>query len=330
MKIRYGIVSTATIVPRFVQGVKDSDHGVVHAICSRSLKKAEQMAKELDIMNAYGSYEELLQDKDIDIVYIPTPNYLHYEYAKKALLANKHVLLEKPFTLSLVEAEELFTLAQEKNKFIMEAQKAVFLPITNKIKELIEQNVLGDIRYISMHASFPGNYTFDHWMYSKECGGGALFGSNAYTVEYLLHLFDVKTLQYEGICIKTITGIPESCQFQFVINHNIVGASNITMNVKTKNEAVIYGTKGYIEVENYWKARKMKIVVEGNEQIIEYPCPCEFVYEVNHVNECLLNQCFISPIMTKEKTLLSVRVTEKMNQLFQNPSNDFTFEISKL
>ena len=105
MKIRYGIVSTATIVPRFVQGVKDSDHGVVHAICSRSLKKAEQMAKELDIMNAYGSYEELLQDKDIDIVYIPTPNYLHYEYAKKALLANKHVLLEKPFTLSLVEAE---------------------------------------------------------------------------------------------------------------------------------------------------------------------------------------------------------------------------------
>ena len=130
MPIRYGIVSTASIVPRFVAGVQASQTGEVVAIASRSLSKAQEVATTLGIPKAYGSYEELYADPTVDVIYVATYNKGHYPVAKAALFAGKHVLVEKPFALTLDEAEELFAIAKEKKRFLMEAQKAVFLPIT--------------------------------------------------------------------------------------------------------------------------------------------------------------------------------------------------------
>lgn len=320
MKIRYGIVSTASIVPRFVQGVKDSRNGDVVAICSRSLEKARAMAEKLDIPRAYGSYQELLDDETVDIVYIATPNHCHFDDAKRALLAGKHVLLEKPFVLLRNQAEELFALAKKQGRFLMEAQKEVFLPITNRVKEMIDTRAIGEVRYICMNASFPSRFTYDHWMYDPRCGGGALYGSNAYTVEYLLHVLDVKTLRYQGVCKQAITGVDECCQMQFLVNDAIIAASSITMNVPTKNAAVFYGTEGYIEVDQYWKARSMKVIRGDQEETISIPCRCEFVYEVDHVNECLEKGMLNSPIMTPAKTIATMEITEKLFHAWQQTS----------
>lgn len=131
-KIRYGIMSTAQIVPRFVSGLRESAQAEVRGIASRRLENAQKMSKELAIPVAYGSYEELCKDETIDIIYIPTYNQGHYSAAKLALSQGKPVLLEKPFTLNAAEAEELFAIAQEQGVFLMEAQKSVFLPITQK------------------------------------------------------------------------------------------------------------------------------------------------------------------------------------------------------
>ena len=106
--VRYGILSTASIVPRFVKGMELCGNGTVDAIASRDIHKAETAAQELGIKKAYGDYHELLDDPDIDAVYIPVINSLHYTYAKDALNKGKHVIVEKPFVLHASEAEELF------------------------------------------------------------------------------------------------------------------------------------------------------------------------------------------------------------------------------
>lgn len=311
-KIRYGICSTASIVGRFIQGIHNSEYGEVVAISSRSIHKAQQAARQYKIDKAYGDYKEMLQDPDVDVVYIATPNANHYQDALLAILANKHVVLEKPFVLTKQQAQQLFIEAQNHRVFLMEAQKIVFLPITNHLKKLIQEKALGDLHYVNMTSSFPNRFDYDHWMYSLQYGGGALYGSTAYTTEYLMHLLNVLTMEYQAVQVKAPTGVDEFCQLQMVIDHQVVVSSCISMNVATKNVATFYFDEGYIEIENYWKARKMKIVQDGTEKIIEYPCECEFVYEVNHVNECIQQGLLTSPMMTKEMTIQTMDMVESI------------------
>lgn len=110
--MRYGILSTASIIDRFVAGIRESQDGYVQAIASRTLEQAKIAAQRLNIDCYYGSYEELYQDDAIDIIYIPTVNGLHYRDCKNALLHHKHVIVEKPLTLTVEQAQELFDLAK--------------------------------------------------------------------------------------------------------------------------------------------------------------------------------------------------------------------------
>ena len=124
-KLRFGILSTSSIAPRFIKALQATGTCEAAAVASRSLEKAREKAALWNVPKARGSYEELLCSDDIDIAYVAMINSEHYRYAKMALEQGKHVLCEKPFTLSPQESQNLFTLAQEKGLFIMEAQKVL-------------------------------------------------------------------------------------------------------------------------------------------------------------------------------------------------------------
>ena len=326
-KITYGVLSTASIIGRFIQGVRDSKDGEVIAICSRDLNKAQAKAKELNIEKAYDNYDLMLADKDIDVIYIATLNALHYPNALKAIRANKHVVVEKPFVLTQQQAKHLFDEAQKHQVFIMEAQKIVFLPITNKIKEIIQDKSLGELHYVNMTSSFKPDYGYDHWMYSLQYGGGCLYGSTTYSTQYFMYLLDSLNLKCQGSQLRTPTGSDDFCQLQYTVDDKVMVTSCISMRVPTKNVANFYFDHGYIEVENYWKARSMKIVKNNDEQIISIPCDCEFVYEVNHMNECILNQLCYSPIMTPAMTMKTAEIVDK---IFASWNPDVEREYAKL
>lgn len=311
--IKYGILSTASIVPRFVAGVNESNNGQVQAIASRTLKRAHEFANELGIAKYYGSYQELFEDPDIDIVYVPTVNGFHFRDAKSALLHGKHVIVEKPFALTRSQGEELFALAKEKNLFLMEAQKAVFLPTTHKVKELINQGAIGPLKYIEFKAGFPGRFTYDHWMYDLALGGGSLYGSATYTIEYLQYLFDQPMLQIDGTCIKCPTGSDEICNFQLVVNDSILASSTIAMNVSLNNEAIFYGEKGQIRVPNYWKSNQLDLQLnDGSTTHFDFPFASEFVYEINHINDCLKSNQLQSNVMPASKTLETIELVASL------------------
>ena len=312
---RYGILSTASIIDRFIAGIRESKGGYVQAIASRNLDKAKKTAKRLNIEHYYGSYDELFNDEQIDIIYIPTVNGLHYRDCKIALEHHKHVIVEKPFTLTTKTAQELFAIAKANNCFLMEAQKAVFLPTTNIVKELLDQDVIGSVKYIEFKASFLAKFNHDHWMYDPMLGGGVLYGSATYTIEYLQHLFNHPDLKIFGTCLKGPTGVDEICNFQLKLNNNILVSSTIAMNALLKNEAVFYGELGYLVIPNFWKANQLDLYLHtGIHQHFDFPYQSEFVYEINHLHECLDKHLLQSPIMDSQKTIETVGLVEQLHQ----------------
>ncbi len=190
-KIRWGILSTAKIGrEKVIPALQKCSNGSVNAICSRNQEQAAATAKLLDIGKAYGSYEELLNDREIDAVYIPLPNNLHVEWTIKAMQAGKHVLCEKPIGASAAEAEKLVEEAKKyPNLKVMEAFMYRFHPQWQKAKVLIAEGVLGDIKAVQ---SFFSYFNIDpkNIRNNADVAGGALMDIGCYCVSFPRFLFE--------------------------------------------------------------------------------------------------------------------------------------------
>lgn len=312
MKLRYGIVSTASITPRFIQAVQESEDEVC-AIASRSIDKASAMANTYGIAKAYGSYEELYKDPDIDIVYIATPNHTHAKEALYALSNQKHVIIEKPFAMNEEEALSIFQAALRQNCFVMEAQKSVFLPATIQVKEYLDNKLLGECHQISMLSSFPNAYPKDHWMY--QAYGGVLYGSASYTIEYLMYLFDDPKMETQVICDEIDEGAIIDAGIHLVLNEHLLVDSHITMKVKTDNAAIFYCEQGYLRVEKYWKAREVIVhPYDQEETVLTFPVEHEMIYEVKHIHDCIEHGLNFSPVMTPERTVICTSIVSTLVQ----------------
>ena len=310
MNLRYGILSTSSIAPRFIAAVRESGAGEIAAISSRTLSKAKEKAELWKIPTAYGSHEELLSDKNINIVYISSVNSAHYPLAKQALEAGKHVICEKPCTTSAVHTKELFSLARERGLFFMEAQKMLFLPAILEVKRRIEEGYLGKIYMADFNQSFSAGY--NTWQFDKTLGGGTLLSAGIYAIEFLLWLFgDMKTIGgTRSVC-------EDSAEWQFVLSgemkEDVLFSIKNSTRINLDNTARIYGTEGYVEIPGYWKARKVVFHKNGEEsEVLEFPCQHELIYEAEHIEKCIDNCLLTSPVVTEELTLSGIAAIEKV------------------
>ena len=307
MELRYGILSTSSIAPRFIAAVRASGKGEILALSSRTLEKAREKAAEWGIPTAYGSHGELLQDKNVNIVYISNVNTQHYPWAKAALEAGKHVICEKPCTTTAEQTRELYALAREKGLFFMEAQKMLFLPAVLAVKERLAQ--LGDIYMAELTHSFPASY--NGWMFDAAAGGGPLLSSGIYAVQLMAWLFGPIT-EISGKASKLDTGV----EWQYILTGDT--AQGVLFSAKNSTRAVldntcrIFGTKGWVELPNYWKARKAVFHLDGNEEILEFPCEHELVYEVCHIADCLEQGLLTSPVVTEAISVEGITAIERV------------------
>lgn len=310
--IKYGILSTASIVPRFVKAIRESENAEVVAIASREITKAKEKAEELNIPQYYGTYEELYNDKQIDVIYIATINFTHYQNIKDALNAGKHVICEKPMVLEKTQAVELFNLAEEKGLFLAEAQKEVFLPITKKVKEIVKTKEIGEIGLLDFATSFPGDY--NPWTLDLSKGGGVFFTNAVYCIEYIEFVIGEIT-DYSGMRLisEEFKGDKE-CILNFRIGNKTLATSKISGYVQFQNKLIIYGSRGYIEIYNFYKADKMTVHYydEREDKVINHPASCEMTYEVNHFNDCIKKGKTTSDIITKDMTIHAVEILENI------------------
>ncbi|MHA0856773.1 Gfo/Idh/MocA family protein [Paenibacillus sp. CMAA1364] len=182
-KLKWGVLGSSQIaINSVIPGILQSHLNEVVGIASRTLEKAQESAVQFQIPKAYGTYEQLLQDPDIDAVYIPLPNHLHYEWTIKAIQAGKHVLCEKPLALNAEEAEQMIRAAKEAGVLLAEAFMYRYHPRYTQIKEIIDRGEIGEVRGIRSAFTFNNANDLNNVRYRKEWGGGALYDVGCYPI----------------------------------------------------------------------------------------------------------------------------------------------------
>ncbi|WTL48589.1 Gfo/Idh/MocA family oxidoreductase [Streptomyces sp. NBC_01497] len=181
---RWGVVATGGIAARFTQDVQALDDARVVAVASRNEASAKTFADRFDIPQAYGDWAGLFADPEVDAVYVATPHSAHRAAAGAALEAGKAVLCEKPFTLNTREAQELVTLARERDLFLMEAMWTYCNPVVRRLVELVRDGAIGEVRSVQADFGVTGPFAPDHRMRDPELGGGALLDLGVYPVSF--------------------------------------------------------------------------------------------------------------------------------------------------
>ena len=315
--IRYGILSTASILKRFAGAMQETRNGTILAVASRTAEKAKTAAEELGIPLWYDDYRKLLENPDIDAVYIPVLNSLHYTYARDALMAGKHVVMEKPFTLHAWQAEELAELAASRHLFLTEAIKTPFLPVYDAVLEQLKNRNLGRIRFMEFKQSYVGGSYISGWNKQKEYGGGVLFGNEAYFF---------RMAERFGGRIVSCTGqatYGEEVEDQIALTVRFESGALATLCVSTDilfdNGLVIYLDRGRVVIPDYWKASSARIYEDGVCTWEEsFPCDYEFQYELKHYNACMQKGLPGSPVNPIEDTIRYIRFCEALQASWQN------------
>lgn len=304
--MRWGILATGTIARKFAETVKGMEGTDELTACgSRNQEKAERFAGEFGVRKAYGSYEELLEDGEVDAVYVATPNNMHFENCRMCLEAGKHVLCEKPFTTRAEDAAELYRLAKEKGLFIMEAFWIRHLPVLRELRKLIEDGAIGKVVYARSEYGFVAAGARKDRKFDSALGGGALLDVGVYNLGFM------NVVMGEG---------PESFSSQYHINeYGTDDFSTITLaypggrsaTVTTAigtvlpREAAVFGSAGEIWLPDFQKAERMVVRPnEGEEYEIEIPFEINgFEYQIREVNRCVKAGMSTSDVLTKEDTL---------------------------
>ena len=314
-QLNFGILSTSSIAPRFIAALREAGIGKVVALSSRTLDKAKEKAAQWGIPTAYGSHMELLEDSKVNIVYISTVNAQHYPWAKAALEHGKHVICEKPCTTTAGQTQELFALAREKGLFLMEAEKMLFLPAILEVQRRITAGELGTIHMAELAHSFPGSY--NGWMFDAAAGGGPLLSSGIYAVHLLTCLLSpISRIQGER------TAEEDGVERQYILtgtleNGTLFAIKNSTLSM-LHNTARFYGTKGWVEIPEYWKARKAIFHFPGQEpEVLEFPCEHELVYEVRHIADCFEKGLLTSPVVTEALSVSGITALEDVKRTWQ-------------
>lgn len=249
-KIRWGVLSTANIgVKKVIPATQRSQLGTVTAIASRDLARAKAAAAELDIEKPYGSYQELLSDRNVDAVYIPLPNHLHVRWAMRALSAGKHVLCEKPIGLNVAEAEQLAGAAAAHPKLkVMEAFMYRFHPQWQAARKFVRSGRIGQLRTIHTDFSY---YNDDpkNIRNQRDMGGGALMDIGCYAISLSRFIFDAEPQRVLGHIERDVT--TEVDRLTSAVLEFFQGSSTFTCSTQLVpyQRVQIFGTSGRIEIE---------------------------------------------------------------------------------
>ncbi|MCF0111343.1 MAG: Gfo/Idh/MocA family oxidoreductase [Erysipelotrichaceae bacterium] len=307
-KIRIAVLGPGTISHRFVKGAKMCDRCEVYGVGSRSLERAKAFAELYDIP-VYGTYDDILKDPDVDAIYLATINITHYDLITRCLKAKKHVLSEKPMVFTTEEAKTLFALARENNVILMEAMKALFLPLSVRIKQMIHQGVIGDLIYMDGQYSYQMPKEYGQHKTDASNGGGQE-DVGVYPIGYFNFMADSPIAETTTFARYNEYGKNMTSNTLIKYENGILASAVGGLEVWTENKMRIYGTEGYIEVYNFWKAAKGKLVKGDTVMDLEEEMESDFLYETNHFAECIQKGLAESPVMGEFASLEVIRTFE--------------------
>lgn len=242
------ILGAGRIAAKMAETVNQMEEVNLYAVASRSLERAEDFAKKYNIEKAYGSYEEMLNDGNVDLVYIATLHSHHCEQIKLCADYGKAVLCEKAFTVDAKEAEEALNYAKKKGVLVAEAMWVRYMPMTKILKDILAAGRIGDV--VGLTANLGYAVMFKERIVRPELGGGALLDLGVYTLNFATTVLGDDIKKISSTVVKHDTGIDKNEFVNLTYENGEVAGLFNTVQTITDRRGVIYGTKGYIFVDN--------------------------------------------------------------------------------
>ena len=246
--MRIGILGAGHIAGKVSGTLKQMKEVRCHAVAARDLWRAQAFAGEHGFEKAYGSYEELCCDPDVELVYVATPHNCHYPHVRLALEHGKNVICEKSFMLNAREAEDVIALAREKGLLLAEAIWTRYMPFSKTIREVIDSGVIGRARMLSANLGYPVDWK--ERLIKPELGGGALLDLGVYCLNFALMCFDGEIADVKSACVKNELGVDMQETIALYFKDGRVANLHATAWCATDRQGVIGGDKGFLVVDN--------------------------------------------------------------------------------
>ncbi len=314
-KIRWGILSTGNIAEQFAKGLSVLDDAELVAVGSRSPASAEQFGEKYNVPHRHATYEDLVNDPDVDAIYVATPHTLHAENSLLCLRAGKAVLCEKPFTINARQAEEVVGYARERGIFLMEAMWTRYLPHMVKLRELLAQGVIGEPRMLQASFGFRANFDPAGRLFNPELGGGALLDVGIYPTALASMVFGAPTA-ITGYAHLGETGVDEQSAMIYGYPQGQIATLSTAIRTSTVHEAIIYGTDGFIKVNSPWwhPNGTLSVAVNGKdpEDMTFDVVGNGYNYEAAEVARCLRAGKTESEIMPLDETVSLMRTLDQL------------------
>jgi predicted dehydrogenase len=252
-RLRWGILGTGNIARQFAAGVNASARGQLAAIGSRRVEAAEAFAAAYRVPQALGEYEGVLRSPEVDAVYVSLPNSLHHRWTLAALRAGKHVLCEKPFSVTAAEAEEMFDAAGRAGRVVMEAFMYRCHPLTLAVQEAVRGGAIGRVKLIRTSFCFRTTRIADNVRFRPDLAGGALMDVGCYCLSFARLFAGREPNEVYATGHLHETGVDDVASGVLRFSEDLFAAFTCGMTVQADNTAYLCGEEGYIEIPVPWK-----------------------------------------------------------------------------
>ena len=306
----WGILGTGKMALQFLDGLKTVEEAGILAIGSNNLSRAEDLGSKFNIPRAYGSYDEVLEDEAVDIVYIATLNHTHFDLIKSALENGKHVLCEKPFTLDAEEAEIVIRLAQRKKLFLMEDLWTRFITSIRHCMQLLDAGAIGEIKMITCDFGSRVDKKVQR-LFSKDLGGGVLYDRGIYCLSLIQRVFG-SPIHLQAAMNQSDTEVDEQVGAIMTFTEGRMAVMASSIRTFTNKEIHFFGTDGRITIESpFYFPKQIKLTKGDQVEVIPFDLKENgFIYEIEEVMQCLQQGKLESNIMPLQDTLMVMKIMD--------------------
>lgn len=286
--IKFGIIGAGNIARKFNQAASQTKGAEVIAVASKDINRAKKWAEEEAVSHYYGSYEDMLENGQIDAVYIATTNNFHLENILACLHAGKHVLCEKPLAMTSADAREAIRLARKKQLFLMEAMWSRFLPKSQTVRNWVLDGRIGKVKLIQATIGWVGDEVHHNRLFAPELGGGSLYDLGIYPLELLPYYTNQKITSVQKLVHKHAKGVDDYVSLNLTLEHCYANVQ-CSFTTKLPEDAYLYGDRGYIRIPKIHFGTDA-FLYDLEDQLVEsFHGPEEngFLYEIEETVRCI-------------------------------------------
>ena len=314
-KLKVGNLGAGHIAQKMATTLMGMKEAELYAVAARELSRAEQFADEFHAQKAYGNYEALADDPDIDLIYIATPHSHHFGPARMCLLKGKPVLCEKAFTANAREAEELIRIAQEKQVFLAEAIWTRYMPFSRTIRELTESGIIGKPMMLTASLGYP--IAHKERIVRLELCGGALYDLGVYPINFALMTFGNDLEKITSTCMKNEAGVDMQNSITFTYRDGRMAVMQTTAFCASDRQGIISGDKGYLVIDNINNPQQAVVYNTDHQETGRYTCPPQitgFEYQVLEAAEAIRQGAIEPASMPHAETLRVMRMLDSLRK----------------